>query len=199
MDRVHVVQLGCTQDQVRTNGKTSIQLVNSATNGGSIESTKGDQSSKHVEESLLLKLTDPSAPFPVSKVPISNVTRNGVSNSVSSASLSTSTSTSSSESVNTKAFFYDTMAKLIRCQLENCDPATPVSELWSPAPSPGSLADSSSSVFPMSCGSFPRLKDSSSKPYMLQPSLFPLQHPTVYFAANDGECKLTIWRKWIST
>lgn len=37
----------------------------------------------------------------------------------------------------------------------------------------------------LSCSSYPRLRNSAGKPYMLQPSLFPLHPPTVYFAPDD--------------
>ena len=181
-----------------------------------MEISSPTKSVHHIEDPLMAKLVvGDSAPFsfPVSKVPLPNgvipassVTNGSVSNGVvvitNGHSVTTSSSSSSVASdaasasaaaanSNTKAQFYDMMAKLLRSQLENCDPQTPVSALLATAP--GSVeAEATNSG---SASGFPRLRDSQNRPYMLQPSLFPLQYPTVFFAAEDDyrKMQLCLW------
>lgn len=131
----------------------------------------------------------------------------------SNANSSASSSNTASEAALSKAAFYEMMAKLLTAQLENCDPKTPLHSLWAPpvaaleqsasflphleaeSKAEGTAATDSlnptassavaASLPSLSCSSYPRLRNSAGKPYMLQPSLFPLHPPTVYFAPDD--------------
>ena len=90
---------------------------------------------------------------------------------------------SSSENVLSKVSFTMLMAKLLKSQMENCDfsvtASVPIAE-----PSNGDSSNVASI--------FPQLRDSHDRPYMLQPSLFPVQYPTVYFSADDENSKSTL-------
>ena len=70
-----------------------------------------------------------------------------------------------------KSHFLRSICDLIQYQLETCDHSkTTIIELHRDR-------------------SFPRMFDSQTLPYTLQPSLFPMFYPTVYFTTDDEPCK----------
>lgn len=93
---------------------------------------------------------------------------------------SANNSVSSQSVISSKVQFKELIFNLMRCQQENCDPSVsvPVSSLVFPI---------SSSQPDIVLSGYPRLRDSQNRPFMLQPSLFPLQHPTVHFAVDDDQ------------
>lgn len=95
---------------------------------------------------------------------------------------SANNSVSSQSVISSKVQFKELIFNLMRCQQENCDPSVsvPVSSLVFPI---------SSSQPDIVLSGYPRLRDSQNRPFMLQPSLFPLQHPTIHFAVDDDQSK----------
>lgn len=79
-----------------------------------------------------------------------------------------------------KLIFLEMMAELIRYQLEFCNDY----DCDKSAPKPKRV--------------FPILKDSFKRPYMLQPSLFPLMYPTVFFTADQNNCKYVIFFQFLN-
>ncbi|OTF82330.1 tubulin polyglutamylase TTLL1-like protein [Euroglyphus maynei] len=89
---------------------------------------------------------------------------------------SSSTSSSQSSPLDTKLIFFEMMAQIIRYQLQICDQQ----------PNQSMDQTMTFSLHELSLSNhFPRLDDSKKRPYMLQPSMFPLMYPTVYFVAED--------------
>lgn len=85
----------------------------------------------------------------------------------------------------TKLFFYEMMVQLLESQIQNCDMSS-----WNSINCQIIPTNEPSSSEPNN-RLYPRLFDSD-HPFVLQPSLFPLVYPTVYFTADDGICKISI-------
>lgn len=89
---------------------------------------------------------------------------------------------------NTKMLFYEMMGRLLENQLQNCDSSSWNRSFCSQSSSSGEPAITTTTTGQL----YPRLYDSDC-PFVLQPSLFPLVYPTVYFAAEDGIRKFWIF------
>lgn len=116
---------------------------------------------------------------------------NGVGGGGGDTNHSSSTSSSQSSgtqtpTLDTKLIFFEMMAQIIRYQLQICDRRQPNKSTESADQTMASSLDE------LSLTIFPRLDDSKKRPYMLQPSMFPLMYPTVYFVSEDDVRKYSL-------
>ncbi|KAH9517093.1 Tubulin polyglutamylase ttll4 [Dermatophagoides farinae] len=114
-----------------------------------------------------------------SNVLITNGVGGGGDTNHSSSTSSSQSSGTQTPTLDTKLIFFEMMAQIIRYQLQICDRRQPNKSTESADQTMASSLDE------LSLTIFPRLDDSKKRPYMLQPSMFPLMYPTVYFVSED--------------